>query len=153
MTITKAAWLYIDPTTLDLKTEVRRNCYVVSYHHHQHLQHLHPHHTGTRHKSSRPGLSKLNTEPLIPRVRNTSFLEAPSGSNPHYYKYINRSAYHRLQDSVDGNFPAQFRDVTIMFVSYGDYEFTTEGGVNVAQKVMMLALEALKKYDGTVIDI
>jgi hypothetical protein len=92
--------------------------------------------------------SKLNLEPLIPKVRNTSFLELSTETNPHYYKYLNRSALHRLRQSDDGNFPAQFRDATIMFISLGKLKVWTDDGIKQAQTAMKHAIKCLVKYEG-----
>jgi hypothetical protein len=92
--------------------------------------------------------SKLNLEPLIPKVRNTSFLELSTETNPHYYKYLNRSALHRLRQSDDGNFPAQFRDATIMFISLGKLKVWTDDGIAHAQTAMTRAIKCLVKYEG-----
>ncbi|KAI8375100.1 hypothetical protein EDC96DRAFT_497898 [Choanephora cucurbitarum] len=99
-----------------------------------------------------PGLqahaSKMELDPLIPRVRNTSHMNLSVESNRYYFKYINQSALYRLQHSVDGNLPAQFRDVTIMFVSLGKTEVMKKEGLIKVQKAVSLAIGALVKYEG-----
>jgi hypothetical protein len=102
--------------------------------------------------AERPGLltraKTLNIEPLIPRTRDTSYLELSNDPNPNYLKYINRSALYRLQHSPDDNFPAQFRDATIMFVSLGKLNVATPAGIQVAQKAVHFTIQTLVKYEG-----
>lgn len=100
-----------------------------------------------------PGLrtevsKKLSIDPLIPRVRNTYHMKLPMESNSYYFKYINRSALYRMQHSVDGNLPAQFREVTIMFVSLGKTDVQRRKGLVKVQKAVLLAIKALVKYEG-----
>lgn len=100
-----------------------------------------------------PGLrtepsKKLAIDPLVPRVRNTYHMKLPMESNSYYFKYINRSALYRMQHSVDGNLPAQFREVTIMFVSLGKTDVQRRGGLVKVQKAVLLAIKALVKYEG-----
>ncbi|GAN05696.1 hypothetical protein MAM1_0099c05170 [Mucor ambiguus] len=102
--------------------------------------------------ADRPGLmtraATLNIEPLIPRTRDTSYLELSSDPNPNYLKYINRSALYRLQHSPDDNFPAQFRDATIMFISLGKLNVATSEGIKIAQKATFTTIQTLVKYEG-----
>jgi hypothetical protein len=102
--------------------------------------------------ASRPGLvnraATLNIEPLIPRTRDTSYLELSSDPNPNYLKYINRSAIYRLENSPDDNFIAQFRDATIMFISLGKLNVATAEGVKIAQKATLATIQTLVKYEG-----
>ncbi|KAI8639281.1 hypothetical protein BD408DRAFT_350303 [Parasitella parasitica] len=102
--------------------------------------------------ANRPGLrtraATLNIEPLIPRTRDTSYLELSSDPNPNYLKYINRSALYRLQHSPDDNFPAQFRDATIMFISLGKLNVATQEGMQIAQKATITTIQTLVKYEG-----
>ncbi|KAI8331150.1 hypothetical protein BC941DRAFT_439130 [Chlamydoabsidia padenii] len=102
--------------------------------------------------SDRPGLinqaSQLKIEPLVPKTRDTSFLNLTVDSNLHYFKYLNRSSLYRLQHSVDGNFPAQFREATIMFISLGKVHIDQPDGLKKAQKALYLAMRRLVKYEG-----
>ncbi|KAL0091054.1 hypothetical protein F4703DRAFT_1400836 [Phycomyces blakesleeanus] len=91
---------------------------------------------------------RLAMEPLIPRVRNSSFLNLPVNSNPHYFKYISRSSLYRLQNSASGDILAQFRETTIMFVSLGKMEVVTKKGLDIVQKALVTCLRALLKYEG-----
>ncbi|KAI8049370.1 hypothetical protein BDF21DRAFT_404688 [Thamnidium elegans] len=99
-----------------------------------------------------PGLrtqaSKMTIEPLIPRIRNTDQMNLPIESNKLYLKYINRSALYRMQNSVDGSLPAQFREVTIMFVSLGRTDVQKKEGLVNVQKAVLMAIKALVKYEG-----
>ncbi|GAA5811152.1 hypothetical protein MFLAVUS_004581 [Mucor flavus] len=99
-----------------------------------------------------PGLrtqaSKMTIEPLIPRIRNTGQMNLPIESNKLYMKYINRSALYRMQNSVDGNLPAQFREVTIMFVSLGGTDVQKKEGLINVQKAVLMTIKALVKYEG-----
>lgn len=102
--------------------------------------------------ATRPGLlnraATLNIEPLIPRTRDPSYFELTTDPNPHYFKYINRSALYRLKHSPDDNFPPQFRDATIMFISLGKLNVATPEGIQIAQRASMATIEALVKYEG-----
>ncbi|CEG62750.1 hypothetical protein RMATCC62417_00028 [Rhizopus microsporus] len=99
-----------------------------------------------------PGLlsraDTLHIEPLVARTRDTSILELSSDPNPNYLKYINRSALYRLEHSPDDNFPAQFRDATIMFISLGKLNVATTHGLELAQKAVHTAIRTLVKYEG-----
>jgi hypothetical protein len=160
MSITPQAWELINPQTLDLNYEKRHEFMIVRQ----------PPDSANAKKSSGGKAanknsagasaiadraltsnitSKLNLEPLIPKVRNTSFLDLSTETNPHYYKYLNRSALHRLRQSDDGNFPAQFRDATIMFISLGKLKVWTDDGIQHAQTAMTRAIKCLVKYEGT----
>ncbi|KAI9269939.1 hypothetical protein BY458DRAFT_510336 [Sporodiniella umbellata] len=68
--------------------------------------------------------------------------------NPDYPKYINQSALYRLQHSLDDNFPAQFRDATIMFISLGELNVASAEGLRTAQRAMRATIRALIKYEG-----
>ncbi|KAI7854568.1 hypothetical protein BDC45DRAFT_508695 [Circinella umbellata] len=100
----------------------------------------------------KPGLkrqaSKLNIEPLIPRIRNKSYMQLSGESNPYYYRYVNRSAVYRLSRTVDGNFQAQFRDSTVMFVSLGAVNVVTDEGLQACQDAMLAVIKATVKYEG-----
>ncbi|KAI9008961.1 hypothetical protein CLU79DRAFT_891574 [Phycomyces nitens] len=91
---------------------------------------------------------RLAAEPLIPRVRNTSFLNLPVDKNPHYFKYISRSSLYRLQHSTSGDILAQFRETTIMFVSLGKMNVVTKDGLDIVQKALVSCLHILLKYEG-----
>ncbi|CAO3590801.1 unnamed protein product [Absidia cylindrospora] len=110
------------------------------------------HHNTTDSLSDRPGLitkaSQLNVEPLVPKTRDTSFLNLNVDSSLQYFKYLNRSSLYRLQHSVEGNFPAQFREVTIMFISLGKIHVDEQEGLQKAQKALFLAIRRLVKYEG-----
>ncbi|KAG2182772.1 hypothetical protein INT44_005752, partial [Umbelopsis vinacea] len=160
MSITPQAWELINPQTLDLNYEKRHEFMIVR----QPPEGPHAKKSSTGKASNKAGngtsstladrtltsniTSKLNLEPLIPKVRNTSFLEISTETNPHYYKYLNRSALHRLRQSDDGNFPAQFRDATIMFISLGKLKVWTDDGIVHAQTAMTRAIKCLVKYEG-----
>ncbi|KAI8148161.1 hypothetical protein BJV82DRAFT_594826 [Fennellomyces sp. T-0311] len=129
----------------------------LGHHHHHHHHHHHPSISSVStpnasYLSSWPELkrqaSKLNIEPLVPRIRNTNYFELSNESNANYYKYVNRSALYRLQHSPDGNFPAQFRDVTIMFVSLGKLNVASPEGLEIAQKATVHAMQLFVKYEG-----
>lgn len=99
-----------------------------------------------------PGLTAeattMTIEPLVPRVRNTYHLNYPVNSNRFYLKYINRSALYRMQHSIDDNLPAQFREVTIMFVSLGKTNVQKREGLARVQKSVLLTIKSLVKYEG-----
>ncbi|KAG0795990.1 hypothetical protein G6F22_004998 [Rhizopus arrhizus] len=99
-----------------------------------------------------PGLlsraATLSIEPLVARTRDTSILELSTDPNPHYLKYINRSALFRLEHSPDDNFSAQFRDATIMFISLGKLNVATPEGLQLAQKAVHTTIRILVKYEG-----
>ncbi|KAI8987603.1 hypothetical protein BDF20DRAFT_277734 [Mycotypha africana] len=102
--------------------------------------------------ADRPGLktraATLNIEPLIPRTREMNYWKAESDPNPNYFKYINHSALYRLQHSPDDNFPAQFRDATVMFISLGKLNPATPEGLSIAQKATYTTIRILIKYEG-----
>lgn len=99
-----------------------------------------------------PGLrahaSKMSIEPLVPRVRNTFHNNLPVNSNRFYCKYINRSALYRMQHSVDGSIPAQFREATIMFISLGKTDVLSKEGLKKVQTAAVIAIDALVRYEG-----
>ncbi|KAI8344260.1 hypothetical protein BC941DRAFT_408182 [Chlamydoabsidia padenii] len=92
-------------------------------------------------------------EPLVNRTRSGGPImfnsDDGSNTNPIYLKYINRSALCRLQQGVDNSFPAQFRDVTIMFVSLGKLNPASPEGLQKAQQAANLCIKTLVKYEGT----
>lgn len=99
-----------------------------------------------------PGLTTqattMSIDPLVPRVRNTYHMNYPVESNQFYLKYINRSALYRMQHSIDDNLPAQFREVTIMFVSLGKTAVQKREGLARVQKAVLFAIKSLVKYEG-----
>ncbi|CEG63430.1 hypothetical protein RMATCC62417_00573 [Rhizopus microsporus] len=92
--------------------------------------------------------SKLNIEPLVPRVRNASYMNIPANRNAFYYKYLNQSALYRMRNSIGGNIPAQFRDATIMFISLGKANVTTKKGLEKTEEAVTIIIKALVKYEG-----
>ncbi|KAI8376559.1 uncharacterized protein BYT42DRAFT_575048 [Radiomyces spectabilis] len=166
MSITPEVYVYIQQQPLVASFERRRDFYIIKSTHNNHNQSPPPRKTSPlRHpmqKSStapnlsyladRPALKQqannLNIEPIIPRIRNTSYLRLSTDANPNYHKYLNRSALYRLQHSVDDNFPAQFRDVTIMFINLGNVNVANKDGLMMAQKAVKIAMKALVKYEG-----
>ena len=162
MSITPEAYKLFQNQTMSLSYEKRNQFFVVKSsdattpkkggrHHHSNSK------NGTlyaNYLADRPGLmtraATLNIEPLIPRTRDTSYLELTTDPNPNYLKYINRSALYRLQHSPDDNFPAQFRDVTIMFISLGKLNVATQEGMKIAQKATLATIQTLVKYEGIV---
>ncbi|CAO3629174.1 unnamed protein product [Cunninghamella blakesleeana] len=103
----------------------------------------------------RPGLlniaNQLKIEPLVPKRRDNSFMNLTSISpSLQYYKYLNRSSLYRLQHGNSENFPAQIRDVTIMFISLGKIKIETSRGLKLAQKVLFSAIRRMVKYEGAV---
>ncbi|ORX45471.1 hypothetical protein DM01DRAFT_1311751 [Hesseltinella vesiculosa] len=68
--------------------------------------------------------------------------------NPVYLKYMSRSALHRLKQSDNDSFPAQFRDVTIMFISLGKLNPSTPSGLVLTQQAVYLCIKILVKYEG-----
>ncbi|KAI9496217.1 hypothetical protein BDB00DRAFT_953131 [Zychaea mexicana] len=99
-----------------------------------------------------PGLmrqaSQLNIEPLVPRIRNKSYMELSAEANPYYFKYVSRSAVYRLSRTPDGNFQAQFRDATVMFVSLGKVDVVTDEGLQIVQDAMKAVTKSLVRYEG-----
>lgn len=164
--ITPEVYSLIRNQTLDLVYEKRKSFYIVKGRDQDgHAKKpsgslRHPHQQGkgsaalphTTYLASKPELKKqasnLNIEPLVPRIRNASVMELSHDPNPNYFKYVNRSALYRLQHSPDFNFPAQFRDVTIMFVSLGKLNPAISEGLNIAQKATTQAMQLLVKYEG-----
>lgn len=103
----------------------------------------------------RPGLlniaNQLKIEPLVPKRRDNSYMNLVSISpSLQYYKYLNRSSLYRLQHGNSENFPAQIRDVTIMFISLGKIKIETPHGLKLAQKVLFSAIRRMVKYEGAV---
>lgn len=160
MSITPEAYdLFQNQAMMSLSFEKRKQFYVVTSsdlsNQRKSLRPMHQKSSPSPNASylaNRPGLmtraATLNIEPLIPRTRDTSYLELTTDPNPHYFKYINRSALNRLKHSPDDNFPAQFRDVTIMFISLGKLNVATPEGIQIAQRASMATIQALVKYEG-----
>ncbi|KAF9208677.1 Adenylate cyclase type 10, partial [Haplosporangium sp. Z 27] len=73
ITLTQCAWQYVKPESYP-KSECRGNCFIL--------------------KSHDPSISA--EIPLMKRVRNEKLLNKSVRSNPHYYKYLNKSAIYRL---------------------------------------------------------
>ncbi|KAI1318887.1 hypothetical protein EDD11_005521 [Mortierella claussenii] len=125
VTITKDAWDYVDPKSYP-ESEVRRNCIILR----------------------RPDRGLGMELPLLRRVRNERLFNTPVEDNPHYFKYINKSAIHRLILYPDGAFPAQFRNATILFVSLGDVKPWTAEGLALCQKAIVVVQEIIATYVG-----
>jgi hypothetical protein len=173
LSITPAACEIVQRQSMNLNFESRRNYYVIknitedlSLH-----KNSNPHPSPLRHDgtpASRkissvlnnnsdylqtlPGLrtqaNKLSIEPLMPRVRNTCHMNLPVGMNRYYFKYISRSALYRMKHSVDANIAAQFRDVTIMFISLGKTDVCKREGLIKVQKAVLLAIQNFVKFEG-----
>ncbi|OZJ03803.1 hypothetical protein BZG36_03026 [Bifiguratus adelaidae] len=135
MSITKKAWSYINASQLDVRWEVHKNCYLIRS-------------SVNSGRGSGNAFMRLLNENLLPRSRTTSAVSPSSDAANYYSMYINRSALCRLQRSADGNFPAQFRDATIVFVSLGDIKVATDEGLQIAQRATTLAIQVLDKYEG-----
>ncbi|GJJ72480.1 hypothetical protein EMPS_04838 [Entomortierella parvispora] len=93
-------------------------------------------------------INNLSVDPLLRRIRNDKLFNTSVESNPHYYKYINKSAIHRLILNPDNNFPAQFRTVTILFVSLGDIKPWTPEGLAICQKAIFQVHKVTSEYEG-----
>ncbi|KAF9429008.1 hypothetical protein BGZ94_000133 [Podila epigama] len=124
VTITKNAWKYVQADAYP-GSEPRRNCYIL--------------------KNIPKG---LDATPPLRRVRNDRLLTTPVGSNPHYYKYINKSAIHRLILNPDNTFPAQFRNATILFISLGDVKPWTPEGLAFCQNAISIVYNVTSTYEG-----
>jgi len=64
-------------------------------------------------------------------------------------RYINKSAIHRLILNPDNSFSAQFRTVTILFVSLGDVKPWTPEGLSTCQKAISQVHKVMSEYEGT----
>ncbi|KAI9478765.1 MAG: hypothetical protein EXX96DRAFT_572195 [Benjaminiella poitrasii] len=162
MSITPEAYALFQNQTMSLTYEKRKQFFVVKSSDSTTSSKKSGRHYQTHTKSlSRPNASyladrpelmtradTLNIEPLIPRTRDTSFLELSFNPNPNYLKHINRSALYRLQHSPDDNFTAQFREATIMFISLGKLNVATPNGLQIAQKAVHMAIQIIVKYEG-----
>ncbi|KAF9992585.1 hypothetical protein BGZ79_002886, partial [Entomortierella chlamydospora] len=131
--LTDAAWNYIVDPSKDNKdnkeikqlgAERRRHCWILKNN------------------------QNTNEDPLLRRIRNDKLLNTSVESNPHYYKYINKSAIHRLILYPDNTFPAQFRTVTILFVSLGDVKPWTREGLATCQKAIYQVHKVTSEYEG-----
>ncbi|KAF9204756.1 hypothetical protein BGZ49_004914 [Haplosporangium sp. Z 27] len=130
--LTDVAWSYIVDSSKDLKekeiklhgAEKRKNCWVIK------------------------NTQNINEDPLLRRIRNDKLLNTSVESNPHYYKYINKSAIHRLMLHPDSDFPAQFRTVTILFVSLGDVKPWTTEGLATCQKAIYQVHKVTSEFEG-----
>ncbi|KAG0034484.1 hypothetical protein BGZ81_004516 [Podila clonocystis] len=123
VTITKNAWKYVNADAYPC-SEPRRNCYILK------------------------NIGPLANTPLPRRVRNDKIFSAPVESNPHFYKYINKSAIHRLILYPDNSFPAQFRNATILFISLGDVKPWTAEGLDFCQKAISIVYRVTSTYEG-----
>ncbi|KAI9469638.1 MAG: hypothetical protein EXX96DRAFT_586924 [Benjaminiella poitrasii] len=145
MSITPAAY-EIMKRQIHLNFEQRRKYFVIK-------NFIKPSHHGEyHHLRALPGLRREysradHQQPLVPRTRNV-YGDLPFEANQFYYKYINRSALYRMQRSSDDNLPAQFREVTIMFVSLGKTNVEDAEGVANVQKAVMIVIQILIKYEG-----
>ncbi|KAG9064518.1 hypothetical protein KI688_003708 [Linnemannia hyalina] len=122
LTITAAAWSFVNPTAYPWYEE-RRQCFILK------------------------NIQSANDDPLLRRIRNDKLLNTSVESNPHYYKYINKSAIHRLILYPDNTFPAQFRTVTILFVSLGDVKPWTREGLDTCQKAIYQVHKITSEYE------
>ncbi|KAG0042364.1 hypothetical protein BGZ83_000554 [Gryganskiella cystojenkinii] len=125
VTITKSAWKYVNPDMYPW-SEPRRNCFI--------LRNVQP-----------PAAADV---PLMRRIRNDKMLNTAVESNSHYYKYINKSAIHRLILYPDNTFPAQFRNATILFISLGDVKPWTPEGLAWCQKAILAVHKVTSTYEG-----
>ncbi|KAG0026751.1 hypothetical protein BGZ81_006111 [Podila clonocystis] len=123
LTITKDAWACVVPGSYPW-VEQRRQCYILKNN------------------------QQANDDPLLRRIRNEKLFNTSVESNPHYYKYINKSAIHRLILYPDNTFPAQFRTVTILFVSLGDVKPWTPEGLSTCQKAIFQVHKVMSEYEG-----
>ncbi|KAK3831958.1 MAG: hypothetical protein J3R72DRAFT_373103, partial [Linnemannia gamsii] len=125
VTITKRAWKYVNPDSYP-GSEPRRNCFIL--------------------RSNQP-TDNVET-PLIRKVRNDNILSGLADADPNYYKYINKSAIHRLILYPNSNYPAQFRNVTILFISLGDVKPWLPEGLAFCQKAMCIVHQVTSAYEG-----
>ncbi|KAG0287279.1 hypothetical protein BGZ96_008800 [Linnemannia gamsii] len=125
VTVTKRAWKYVNADSYPW-SEPRKNCFIL--------------------KNNQPAESI--EAPLIRKVRNERLLNTHGDVNPNYYKYINKSAIHRLILNPDSNFPAQFRNVTILFISLGDVKPWLPEGLLFCQKAMCIVHQVTSAYEG-----
>ncbi|KAF9120405.1 hypothetical protein BGW39_011399, partial [Mortierella sp. 14UC] len=123
LTITASAWSFVNPTAYPWYEE-RKHCFILK------------------------NIQSANDDPLLRRIRNDKLLNTSVESNPHYYKYINKSAIHRLILYPDNTFPAQFRTVTILFVSLGDVKPWTPEGLDTCQKAIYQVHKVTSEYEG-----
>ncbi|KAG0340079.1 hypothetical protein BG004_006556 [Podila humilis] len=124
VTITQNAWKYVNADAYPW-SELRGNCYIL-----KNIQH------------------PSDDMPLLRRVRNDSLIHQSIRSNPHFYKYINKSAIHRLFLYPDSTYPAQFRNATILFISLGAVQPWTPEGLALCQKAMSIVHKVTTFYQG-----
>ncbi|KAK5807770.1 hypothetical protein F5H01DRAFT_370680 [Linnemannia elongata] len=125
VTITKRAWKYVNPDSYPW-SEPRRNCFIL--------------------KNNQP--TESVEAPLLRKVRNDRLLNTEGDVDPNYFRYINKSAIHRLILYPDSNFPAQFRNVTILFISLGDVKPWLPEGLALCQKAMITVHRVISAYEG-----
>ncbi|KAF9084995.1 hypothetical protein BGX23_010057 [Mortierella sp. AD031] len=125
VTVTKNAWKYVNPDCYPW-SEPRRNCFIL--------------------KNNQP-VDNVEAQ-ILRKVRNDNLPDTPLDVNPNYYKYINKSAIHRLILYPDNNFPAQFRNATILFISLGDVKPWTPEGLAFCQKAMFIVHQITSAYEG-----
>ncbi|KAK3812685.1 MAG: hypothetical protein J3R72DRAFT_376509 [Linnemannia gamsii] len=123
LTITAAAWSFVNPTAYPWYEE-RKHCFILK------------------------NIQSTMDDPLLRRIRNEKLLNTSVESNPHYYKYINKSAIHRLILYPNNTFPAQFRTLTILFVSLGDVKPWTPEGLDICQKAIYQVHKVTSEYEG-----
>ncbi|KAF9950478.1 hypothetical protein BGZ70_001340, partial [Mortierella alpina] len=124
LTITASAWDLVDKETYKW-VEPRRNNFILKNNKSVHYD-----------------------DKLLSRVRNDKLLKKSVESNPHYYKYINKSAIHRLILYPDSTYPAQFRNVTILFVSLGHIKAWTPEGLDICQRAIYQIHRTTSEYEG-----
>ncbi|KAF9571254.1 hypothetical protein EC968_000797 [Mortierella alpina] len=124
LTITPSAWKFVNPDAYPW-FEPRRHCFIL-----------------------KDNKSVHYDDKLLSRVRNDKLLNKSVESNPHYYKYINKSAIHRLILYPDNKYPAQFRNVTILFVSLGDIKAWTPEGLDICQRAIYQIHRTTSEYEG-----
>ncbi|KAF9438456.1 hypothetical protein BGZ76_007710 [Entomortierella beljakovae] len=124
ITLTQSIWKYANAESIP-KYEPRDNCIILK----------------------QGPASDINL-PVPRRVRNDKLLNTPVASNQHYFKYLNRSAIHRLILYPDGTFPAQFRNATILFVSLGEVKPWITEDLAICQRAMQLIQKLISKYEG-----
>ncbi|KAG0318729.1 hypothetical protein BGZ99_005484 [Dissophora globulifera] len=123
LTITECAWKYVNQDAYPWY-EPRKNCYILK------------------------NIQSPNDAPLLRRVRNDKLFNTSEASIQHYYKYLNKSAIYRLILNPDNNFPAQFRTVTILFVSLGDVKPWTPEGLATCQCAFFQIHKVTSEYEG-----
>ncbi|KAF9929145.1 hypothetical protein FBU30_001822 [Linnemannia zychae] len=125
VTITKRAWKYVNPDSYPW-SEPRKNCFIL--------------------RNNQP--NDCQDTPLLRKVRNNELLNAYGDISPNYFMFINKSAIHRLILYPDSNFPAQFRNATILFISLGDVKPWRSDGLSLCQKAMVIVHKVTSAYEG-----